>query len=43
MVLSVNTVADGAAETAIEDEELEKLRNMATALKLTHANGPYPQ
>ena len=40
MVLSVNTVADGAAETAMEDvsKELEKLRNMATALKLTHAN-----
>ena len=40
MVLSCNVLPDGAAETAIEDvsKELEKLRKMATALKLTHAD-----
>ena len=40
MVLSCNVLPDGAAETAIEDvsKELIKLRNMATALKLTHAD-----
>lgn len=40
MVLSVNVLSDRSAETAIEDvsKELEKLRKMATALKLTHAD-----
>ena len=40
MVLSCNVLPDGAAETAIEDVSKEpiKLRNMATALKLTHAD-----
>ena len=40
MVLSCNVLPDGAAETAIEDvsKELKKLRKMATALKLTHAD-----
>ena len=40
MVLSVNTLPDGSAETAIDNvaKELEKLRKMATALKLPHAN-----
>ena len=40
MVLSCNVLPDGAAETAIEDvsKELIKLRNMATALKLTHVD-----
>ena len=39
MVLPVNVLSDGAADTAIEDvsKELEKLRKIATTLKLTHA------
>ena len=40
MVLSVNVLSDGTAETAIQDvsKELEKLRKIATALNLTYAN-----
>ena len=39
-LLSLNVFPDGVAEAAIEDvsKELEKLRTMATALKLTHAS-----
>ena len=39
-LLSLNVFPDGVAEAAIEDvsKELEKLRTMATALKLTRAS-----
>jgi len=40
MVLPVNELSDGTAETAVEDisKELERLRETANALKLPHAN-----